>query len=171
MRRLIVMRHAKASWDDAAEDFDRALTERGRRDARRIAIELVSLGWVPERVLTSEAVRARQTWEAMAEGLSPPAPLGAGPASVSIRASLYHAGLDAFEEAVRTVPDEVGTLLVIGHNPGWEQVVRALTGRTVPLGTADAVLLTAVGASAPGWSAALAARDFDIHAVLRPRGG
>ena len=57
-RRLIVMRHAKSSWkNESLRDHERPLNKRGRRDAPRIGEELASLGWVPQRVISSDATR------------------------------------------------------------------------------------------------------------------
>lgn len=177
-RRLIVMRHAKSSWDsDASSDHARPLTGRGRREARAIAVRLVSMGWIPDRIGCSDAVRAVETLDAVREVLRDRAPPGALPDEAlaerdpraiptRVTGALYHAGPDGFRDVVAGFEAESHTVLVVGHNPGWEQVVAWLTGTLVPLGTANAVLLT--GARAPSWAAALDAPSFQVAAVLRP---
>ena len=72
-RRIIVMRHAKSSWKSGArDDHARPLNKRGRRDAPRIAARLAELGWVPERVISSDSERTRQTWARMEEAFDLP---------------------------------------------------------------------------------------------------
>jgi phosphohistidine phosphatase len=160
MRRLIVMRHAKSAWDtEAPTDHARPLTSRGQRDAGRVAEQLVQLGWVPDQVVSSDAARTLETWERMVQSITGPIPFVATPA-------LYHAGPEAFRAVVGALPDAVRTPLVLGHNPGWEQVVAWLTGTLVPLGTANAVLMSRDGDG--GWSAALQPESFTVTAVLRP---
>lgn len=154
----MVLRHAKAvAAEDAVDDHSRALTERGRADAKRVAARVVELGWVPDRALVSDAARTEQTWERFARRL---------PAEVEaqITRGLYHADPVAIGALVGEQPDQVQTLIVVGHNPGLEEFVRRLTGQVVPLATATAALLTH---GADGWAAAAAARDWRIVEVLR----
>lgn len=110
MKRLILMRHAKSSWDDArVPDHDRPLNERGRRDAPRIGAWLAARGLTPEAALVSTAARTRETWALL------------GPAFVEVpmtpRRDLYHATPDEILRALRAAP-EVRSLLVLGHQPG-----------------------------------------------------
>jgi phosphohistidine phosphatase len=154
------MRHAKSSWEDDLEDHQRRLTDRGRRDARRMAERLVDVGWVPERVLCSDATRTVETWERMAERLPPGIEL-------LLTGRLYHAGPDRFSEVVSEQPDEMRSLLVLGHNPGWEEVVRRLTGLPVGLNTAAAALLQREGGDP--WRSAMGAHEWRLVDVLRPK--
>lgn len=136
MRRcLIVMRHAKSSWDSGAPtDHARPLNQRGRRDVPRVAQRLVELGWMPQHVLSSDSQRTRETCrllvQAWEEGID-----------VEYLPSLYHAGWASLKHELPRVSEEVETLLVVGHNPGWEEVVRRLSGEVVTLKTGTAVLL------------------------------
>ena len=64
MKQLLLLRHAKSSWDDPAlADFDRPLALRGRKDAQRMGREIAVRGWLPQRALVSPAARTRETWE------------------------------------------------------------------------------------------------------------
>ncbi len=136
-RQLIVMRHAKSSWADMGlSDHERPLNERGRRDAPRVAQHLTELSWQPQFLLSSDARRTRETaklmlsvWE---DGIE-----------VEFLASLYLAGPKALIPALSAVSDEVESLMVIGHNPGWEQVISRLSGIDVVMKTATAALLNA----------------------------
>jgi phosphohistidine phosphatase len=138
MRRLMLVRHAKSAWDTGAvSDHARPLSDRGRREAPRLGDRLLERGWVPELVLCSDAVRAVETWHAMA---------GAFPdARVELRPELYLADPEELLERVVELPPEVSTLMMIGHNPGWEATAARLTGTPVQLKTATAALLRAEG--------------------------
>jgi phosphohistidine phosphatase SixA len=158
--RLIVMRHAKSSWESgAASDHDRPLNERGRHDAPRVAARLAELGWSPDVVLSSDSVRTRETWDAMAGELPPPA-------DVQFRGSLYHAGAGPLRPLLANLASDVGTVLALGHNPGWEHVVATLTGEAITLKTAGAVLMENWSES---WHEAADRRDWKIVEVIRPK--
>lgn len=159
-RRLIVMRHAKSAWDtDASTNRERPLNKRGRRDAPRIARRLADLGWAPDLVLSSDALRTRQTWELMREGL--------GPVDARFLSSLYGAGVRTVRAELAEVPDETAAVMVLGHNPGWEEVVQHFSGRAERLTTANAALLDLEAVS---WAQAGAARaEWRLDRVLRPK--
>lgn len=160
-RRIIVMRHAKSSWSSgAAADHERPLNKRGRRDAPRIGARLSELGWTPERVLSSDAERTRETWELMAEAFDP-AP------EVSFHRELYLAGPTAVDVAVGGLSDHVASVMMLGHNFGWEEVVTWLSGEEISLTTANAALFEGQGAT---WQDALAgAPCWTLRQVLRPK--
>jgi len=74
MKTLLVLRHAKSSWDDSAlDDHERPLNQRGRRDAPRMGKLMREYGLIPDVVISSDAVRARLTAEALAEATGGPA--------------------------------------------------------------------------------------------------
>jgi len=158
-RRLIVLRHAKSSWGDPdLEDHDRPLNDRGRRDAPRVGRRLVELGWIPDRVVSSDAVRTRETWQLMAPEI---------PAQITAewRPDFYLAGLDEIRDAAGSWPADTGTVLVLGHNPGWEEAVAALAGIDEPMTTANAALLEGAGAD---WPSAFRGR-WELVEMVRPR--
>ncbi len=160
-RRLVILRHAKSAWDsDAATDHDRPLNKRGRRDAPRIAAEIVELGWAPERVISSDAARARETWERM-ESL-----LGKKAKKVVFTRTLYHGGLPEVREVMRDIKKKVATVMLVGHNPGWEDVLCTLTSGTHRLTTCNAAL---VSISADSWEDALAQTSWKLEHLLRPK--
>lgn len=110
MQRLILMRHAKTEpFGEGIDDFGRALTEQGHDDARRIAEEMVALGWSPERILVSTARRARETCSEAARVFEGE--------KVRPMEALYLCGVRGLLDAVAQ-NDGAGTLMVIGHNPG-----------------------------------------------------
>jgi len=160
-RRLIVLRHAKSSWKtDAPTDHDRPLNRRGRHDAPRVARRLAELDWLPQRILSSDSARTRETLKLMADRLG-------GDTPIDYLRSLYHAGADAVGPELAKLPVEVTTAMIVGHNPGWEDVVQWLAGESVRLATGTAALLETSGAS---WADALArAPAWRLHDVIRPK--
>ncbi|MFC7260844.1 SixA phosphatase family protein [Streptomyces lutosisoli] len=121
LRRLVILRHAKSAWPTGVPDHERPLAPRGRRDAPAAGRALAEADCLPDLALCSTAVRARQTWELAAEQWGTPPP-------VRFDERLYGADVPELLEAVREVPDQVLTLLLIGHNPGVEELVLELAG-------------------------------------------
>jgi phosphohistidine phosphatase len=164
MRRLVLFRHAKAERKAASgEDFDRALTHRGVDDARLIGLALAEAGVRPDLVLTSSAVRTRQTWAAAAAALGQP--------EVRAEKGLYNASAAQLRKAVEAVEDDHDTVVLVGHNPGLHQyavellVAGAASGAvldrvTGKFPTATAVVYDLDVAGRPQFAAFLLAKDF-----------
>ena len=132
--RLIVMRHAKSSWrHPGLDDHARPLNGRGKRSADVMAVELERLGWCPDRVISSDATRTRETWERMSQVLPD--------VTATFHRSLYLAGLMQASLEVMDAQCPPCTILLLGHNPGWSHLVSELTGIPTALKTADAALL------------------------------
>lgn len=159
------MRHAKSSWEDAEDDHARPLTDRGRRDAARIAVRLSDLGWIPDRVVSSDAARTLETWARMSGAFGPAAQDGRSIELLTTR-RLYHADPDAFCAVLSEQPEHLRTLLVLGHNPGWEGVARRLTGLPIGLSTATAVLMARPADAA--WGPSTEPHTWSLVDVLRP---
>jgi len=116
MRTLHLLRHAKSSWDDdTLADHERPLSSRGIRDAKRIAEHLRTLDARLDLVLCSSAVRTQQTL-----GLVKPS---LGDAAVHVEDGLYAASADALLERLRGIPESAHSALVVGHNPGLQDLV------------------------------------------------
>jgi phosphohistidine phosphatase len=139
MKTLCLLRHAKSDWDDPAlADHDRPLNQRGRKAARRMARLIREERLAFDRVLCSTAVRTRATWERMQhEWADEPQ---ATPVVVYER-GLYLCDVEDFPPPIRRVPDDCRSLLVIGHNPGLEELLAALTGRRERFPTAALAVL------------------------------
>ncbi|MDQ0579580.1 SixA phosphatase family protein [Streptomyces rishiriensis] len=120
-RRLVVLRHAKSAWPDGVPDHERPLAPRGLRDAPAAGRALAEAGCVPELALCSTAARARGTWESAAAEWGTPPPVRFDP-------RLYGADVPGLLEVVHETPAEVRTLLLVGHNPGLEELVLELAG-------------------------------------------
>lgn len=128
MRRLMLLRHAKSGWPEGITDAERPLEERGRRSAPEIGKFLASQKLIPDLVLVSGAARTRQTWELIA-------PAFGQELDIRFEAALYGAGADAILEFARRTPQTILTLLIVGHNPGLENLARAFAQS----GDADAI--------------------------------
>ena len=121
MRALTLLRHAKSSWGDSRlGDFDRPLNDRGREAARRLGEEMKQREMRFDQVLASPAVRVRQTLYKVAEGYGERF-------DAVFDERIYMAGLDALLEIVRDIPDDSEKPLLVGHNPGLEQLLLRLT--------------------------------------------
>jgi phosphohistidine phosphatase len=126
MERLILFRHGKAEPEsESGEDFDRRLTPRGVRESAAMGETLADLGMNPDVVLASAAARTRDTWAAAA-ALFPKA-------QVRFEDDLYHADSGAVRIVAEQAGRGAGTVMVVGHNPGLQELtVRLLTEGAAP---------------------------------------
>ncbi len=121
MKRLILTRHAKSSWDDpATPDHDRPLNDRGKAAAAELGVWMASRGYVPGEVLCSDAERTRKTWSGLAPAL-PGTPL------LHLKPSLYHAGPDVMLAVLRHATEDC--VMIIVHNPGIAEFAGRLVAR------------------------------------------
>jgi phosphohistidine phosphatase len=115
-RKLFVLRHAKSSWNDPGlDDHERPLAPRGRESVKLLAQFVRANGIQPEQVLVSPARRTRETLDGVA-------PSG----EVIVEPELYGASAAALLERLRLVPDEIGSVMLIGHNPAMQALVLEL---------------------------------------------
>ena len=120
MKRLYLLRHAKSSWDDPTlADDERPLAPRGRRAAKVMAKHLGREGIAPALVLCSPSTRTRQTLTRIAPGLGKNA-------EVQIEPRLYAASAPVLLAVLHEVPDEVESVMLIGHNPGIQDLALSL---------------------------------------------
>jgi phosphohistidine phosphatase len=155
-RTLLLMRHAKSAWPDVP-DHDRPLAPRGRRDAPAMGRWLRSVDYIPDRVICSTALRARQTWQ-----LALPA-LETDP-QVSFDDRVYEASASQLLELVRRTSANVRTLLIVGHGPALPDLALTLTA-AAETGThpPDAAGLTAAERIRHKFpTAAIAVFSFDL---------
>jgi phosphohistidine phosphatase len=121
MRQLLLLRHAKSSWDDPRlPDHARPINARGRRNAAAMADAMRELGLAPDVVLVSSARRTLQTLEAIG-------PLD-GPPLIEPMDALYLAPWQTLLETLRGVRDTARSVLLVGHNPGLHELAMALVG-------------------------------------------
>ncbi len=122
MRRLILLRHAKSDWADRAlSDHDRPLAARGRAAAPLIGKWLAQSEGSPDRAVVSTARRTRETWALVARELD-------GAPEPVFERRIYEARASDLLDVVRETPDRVGTLLMVGHNPGMAELAARLVG-------------------------------------------
>jgi phosphohistidine phosphatase len=121
-RTIVLLRHAKSAWGLEVPDRDRPLSKRGRRDAVVVGEHLVGNGIVPDLVLCSTAVRARDTWTRATTG-------GASASEVVYEEQLYEAVAHELLKLLRKTPSDVRTVLMIGHSPGIPDLVEKLAPR------------------------------------------
>lgn len=137
-RELLILRHAKSDWDAGAHsDFERPLNRRGQRDAPRVGSWLNRKGLIPDLVISSPAERARQTALEVCRGLD----IGEG--RIVWEPRLYAAGVPQLLEALVRCPAQATRVLVVGHNPGLEELLRYLVGDDLDVPADDKLLPTA----------------------------
>ncbi len=125
---LILLRHAKSDWSGSAPDIDRPLAARGRAEAPLAGRWLANHADRIDLAIVSPAKRARETWELVSAQLAPVP-------SAQFDDRVYAASADRLLDVVRDVPDNVRTVLLVGHNPGMEQLASLLAGEDVIMRT------------------------------------
>ncbi len=160
MKTLLLMRHAKSSWkDNDIKDFDRPLNKRGENDAPLLGRLLHEQELIPQRILSSPALRARMTAEAIVKEMN-------YSGEVEYFDSFYLAEPSVYFDMVRTLPDGLERVLLIGHNPGLEAVLQVLTKQVVPLPTAA---LAHIALPLQHWSDLSLEVDGELVQLWRPR--
>jgi phosphohistidine phosphatase len=135
-RTLYLLRHAKSSWaDPSLADRDRPLAPRGRRNAAVLAARLARAPIAPDLVLCSPALRARETLAAIGDALPPDA-------ETRVEERLYGASADELAALLAELPGAVRAVLLIGHNPGIEELAGLLDPRVAHEPVPTAALLT-----------------------------
>jgi phosphohistidine phosphatase len=159
--RLFLLRHAKSSWDDPGlADHDRPLAPRGRRAAKRMGRYLHDERIAPELVLCSSARRARETLELVS-------PAG----RIRLEPKLYGASADELVGRLRLVPDDVRSVMLIGHNPAMQDLALLLAGGGAELARVDRKFATGAVATLTfdgGWHA-LRPGCAELTGFVRPK--
>ncbi len=161
MKTLLILRHAKSSWNDSSlEDRDRPLNARGRRDAPRMGDVLRDESLIPDVIISSDAVRAQATALAVAEA--------AGyTRDVVIDPRLYLASPEDLLAVLRARPDaDANIVMIVAHNPGLEDLIAQLTGERHDLPTATLVQLAL---SIDTWDALDAPIRATLVDIWRPK--
>lgn len=135
MKTIFVLRHAKSSWDDASlADFDRPLNDRGKHAAPFMGELMAERGLAPEIILSSPAVRARETARLVKEA-------SRLPAKIVFDERIYEASPQTLKHVVASTDDEHASAMIVGHNPGMEGFIRLLTGRTEAMPTSSLAII------------------------------
>lgn len=126
MKTLILMRHAKSSWDDSSlDDFDRPLNRRGERDAPFMGGILAGKGVKPDTIVSSPAVRAFATAQAVAEAI------GYNLQDIRTDKKLYDASAHRILDIVRGWTDPARSALLVAHNPGLTLLLNLFAGEAI----------------------------------------
>ena len=159
MSTLILLRHGKSDWSGGEPDHLRPLARRGRRQVPVAGRWLADNVGVIDLVVISPAERARETWRLAAAELAVPPP-------VREDDRVYGGSASSLLGVVRELPEELATVVLVGHNPGLEDLVASLTGRDVPMPTSALAVIDLSGS----WSTA-ADGSAELRAQGRPPAG
>jgi phosphohistidine phosphatase len=122
MKTILLLRHGKSDRDaSCGDDHERPLAKRGRKAAKRIGGFLAGIGQLPDRVLCSSAVRARETLELAVRS-------GRWPTPIELTPVLYDTSPEAALELIRQQDDALGSLMLVGHEPTWSLLAGGLVG-------------------------------------------
>lgn len=120
---LYIMRHAKSDWETGTSDFDRPINTRGNKSAIHIGQWMSENNYIPDKIISSPAVRAKQTIELVVEQLD-----GKTEKDISYEKDLYLASLDTLLENIALYKSNVNSLMLVAHNPGLEELISFLDG-------------------------------------------
>lgn len=160
MKTLFLLRHAKSSWrDESLPDFERPLNRRGKRAAETLGSYLKTNEILIELILSSPAVRARETVERM---------LKAAKLSTEVRYDqrIYGAGAVRLAEIVSQIESERKAVMIVGHNPGVEELLSFLTGNAVQVPTGALAKLTC---KTTKWTAFAGEGKVTLEWLVSPR--
>ncbi len=136
MKELLIMRHAKSSWDPQYRaDFERPLNKRGRKAAPRMGEFLADRDLLPDLIVSSPAERAKQTAELFMEASD-------YDGESYFKHGIYHAYSEDLLLLVQGLPAETERVMLVGHNPGFEMLVEQLCGGAVRMPTAAIAYIT-----------------------------
>ena len=148
MKTLLLLRHAKSSWKQPElADHDRPLNKRGKRTAPLMGALLQDEDLIPDLIFCSSAVRAHTTALLVAKACN-------YRGKIKQTGAFYLAGPEDYVEVLRQVADKHARVLVVGHNPGLEALIEALTGEAMVMPTAA---LAYIELSLKRW------RDLDMN--------
>ncbi len=156
---LLIMRHAKSSWDNPAQtDHERPLNARGLRDAPRMGELLAANGLVPDLIISSTATRARETAEIMSQS-------SGYENEITFTDDLYLASPSAIVGVLSQLAGDAERVMIVPHNPGLEELVYSLTGEHERMPTAA----IAVANNPVGWSELTVETRCELVQMWRPK--
>lgn len=144
MKTVIFFRHGKSDWTaEFGEDHERPVNKRGRRASERMGRFLADAGGLPDRIVTSSAVRARTTLELAArEGAW-------GEIPTVVTADLYEASVADVLEVIQSQDENIERLLLVGHEPTWSEMIgRLIGGARIKMSTGA---MACIECNAPTW--------------------
>ena len=126
-RELLLLRHGKSDWDTGVDDFHRPLQDRGKRGAQRIGVWLAQQQRVPDYIVTSPAERARVTAQKACKAM------GNGDQGIQQDRRIYAADIDRLLAVLSDCPQDAGRVMLVGHNPGLEELLDWLVSDALPV--------------------------------------
>lgn len=162
MKYLTLIRHAKPSWNNPSlTDFDRPLNKRGISDAPRVGTELEQAGISFDRVLCSDARRARQTLSLLRQGVAIDDDV------IEYRPDMYGASAHHLLSCLAEQQDINSDIALVGHNPGMEDLANSLADEVV--GAMSTCNVVQIGFDCDSWSD-LSSASGKVALIIRPRG-
>jgi phosphohistidine phosphatase len=133
MKKLLLIRHAKAEKDTAGKDINRPLKYIGIQDAAFMAERIKEKSMIPQIIITSPALRTKTTAEIFADHLLLPDP--------ETNKAIYEASQQTWLKVINQLPDQYDFIAIVGHNPGVSQILYYLTGETREVHTSTVALI------------------------------
>ena len=166
MRELLILRHGKSDWSQGVDDFARPLEERGKRDAQRMGVWLVQQDLIPDYILSSPALRAIATAEKICKTM------GIYTQQIKQEPRIYEADTAELLRVLHDCPAKASRVMLVGHNPGLEELLRHLSAQSPDLPKDGKLLPTATLARLlmpDDWSR-LSAGCAQLDTITRPHG-
>lgn len=124
-RSLLIMRHGKSDWKiGSRSDFERPLAKRGQKAVKRMGQWLIQQGLIPDYIISSPAERAKQTAIRLCKAIK------ISESIINWEPSVYGAEIETLLDVLTNCPEDKNRVMLIGHNPGLEMLVRYLAGET-----------------------------------------
>lgn len=164
-RELLLLRHGKSDWETGENDFDRPLVDRGKRGAQRMGVWLQQQGLIPDYVVASPAERALVTAEKLCKAM------GMGSKVIKKEKNIYAASLDDLLDLLPGCPKKARRIMLVGHNPGLEELLLYLAGSSKELPEDGKLLPTATLArlTMPNSWKKLTSDCARLESIIRPR--
>lgn len=159
MKTLFIMRHAKSSWDDESlSDFERPLNQRGLKTAPFMGKLMRTRNFIPDLIVSSPAERAKQTAQLVKVS-------GKFSAKIRFEDKIYEANTSALLDILSEIEGKFEKVLIVGHNPSFESLVRILTGESEQMPTAA---LAKISLGIDSW-AEIFPKSGKLEIFLRPK--
>jgi phosphohistidine phosphatase len=160
MKTLLLLRHAKSSWKSPElRDFDRPLNQRGLKAAPLMGKFMRKRKITPDLIISSPAVRARMTAALVVEN-------GEFQTELRYDERIYEADVETLIKVITQIDEAAETVLIVGHNPGLQELLKALTGEEHEFPTAA---LAQVSLKLDKWSA-IQQKSGRLKLIITPRG-
>ena len=159
MKQILLMRHAKSDWNNSSErDFDRPLNSRGKKAAPFMGKEILKLKLTPDLIIASTAKRAKMTAEAVAEKSN-------YKGEIVWNQDFYYGFTEEPVLTIKKLSNNINRVMIVGHNPTWEDLLTKLTGKFDIMQTA---VIAVLNFNLENW-ADLTWKTCELNMVLRPK--